>query len=198
VSNVLNPLIQNHHLVEALWSAVNTSSGSLVNVAPLIKQILETGAWKKREVVQLGPGTVIEFSRFIDFIETPPLKGCGWTQELVEPLIKEDAETLAMWHRAITPPVGINQFTLPEGSHNVTTLRGNKRAYALDRLKREFPKLFDKVVAKELSANAAAIKAGFRKPPNPFKQIKKLLPKLSRDELVEIQTMVTECLAKKN
>ena len=40
--------------------------------------------------------------------------------------------------------------------------KGNSRAYTLDRLHREAPKLYARVVAKELSANRAAILAGFR------------------------------------
>ena len=40
---------------------------------------------------------------------------------------------------------------------------GTSRAYALTRLKKERPDLFDRVCAKELSANAAAIEAGWRK-----------------------------------
>ena len=42
---------------------------------------------------------------------------------------------------------------------------GNNPTYALKRLKRDRPDLADKVVRGELSANAAAIKAGFRKKP---------------------------------
>ena len=41
-----------------------------------------------------------------------------------------------------------------------------------------------------MSANRAAIEAGFRKLPNPFAQIKKLLPKLTeaeRRQLKELQ-----------
>ncbi len=50
----------------------------------------------------------------------------------------------------------------------VKTVGGNNPTYALKRLKRDRPDLADKVIAGELSANAAAIKAGFRK-----KQVKR-------------------------
>jgi hypothetical protein len=40
---------------------------------------------------------------------------------------------------------------------------GNSAVYALSRLKRDRPDLAEKVVAGEMSANAAAIEAGFRK-----------------------------------
>jgi hypothetical protein len=53
-----------------------------------------------------------------------------------------------------------------KNGYNVTSLprrTGNSRAYTLDRLKRERPDLFERVARKELSANAAAIEAGFRR-----------------------------------
>jgi len=50
-------------------------------------------------------------------------------------------------------------------SNNVTTEdRGNAPTYALRRLKRDHPELAELVVAGKLSAHAAAIEAGFRKP----------------------------------
>src|SRR6516162_8468605 len=133
---MLNKLVANHHVVEALWSAVNTSSGSLEHVAPLVKRVLTTGAWKRRIVPQLG-NEPIEFQRFIEFIETAPLKGCGWPPNKVAALIKDDTETLALWHEAITPPTGVHH-----DSSNITTKRGTTRAYTLNRLKRKRPDLF--------------------------------------------------------
>jgi hypothetical protein len=61
---------------------------------------------------------------------------------------------------------------------------GNRRDYTLTRLKRARPDLFARVTRQELSANAAAIEAGFRKKPSPLEQIQKLLPKLTPQERV--------------
>lgn len=159
----LNPLIGNHQIVEALWDAVNTSSGSLENVAPLIKQILRTEAWRSRIVPQLGTEPV-KFDHFLKFIEAKPLRGCGWPPDKIPPLLKDDPEAERMWREATTASVG-------RPSENNTSIRsikpvhGTTRAYTLDRLQRERPDLFDKVVAKKMSANKAAIEAGFRKKP---------------------------------
>lgn len=59
---------------------------------------------------------------------------------------------------------------------------GNSRAYTLNRLKRERPDLFELVVAGELSANAAAIRAGFRKKLTPLEQFARLWAKASVEE----------------
>ena len=51
--------------------------------------------------------------------------------------------------------------TLLKGQHNDTATG------VLRRLKRDRPDLAERVVSGEISANAAAIQAGFRKPPKP-------------------------------
>jgi hypothetical protein len=58
------------------------------------------------------------------------------------------------------------------------------RAYILARLDRDgLTELAEQVRAGELSANAAAEKAGWRKRPTPLEKIRKLLPALTSDEL---------------
>ena len=168
-------------LVDALWHAVDDVAGNLANVPGLVRRVIETEAWRKR----LHRGHVYQHERFIDFIVTKPMAGCGWPPEKVEALIKDDAAVLALWRGAVTPEVGANQTTLA-GNNIVMTRQGNSKAYTLDRLKREVPALFQAVCAGELSANMAAIEAGFRKKPTPFDQVKKLIPKLSAPELGEV------------
>jgi hypothetical protein len=46
--------------------------------------------------------------------------------------------------------------------------------------------LFERVVAGELSANAAAIEAGFRKVKTPLEQVMALIPKLTEEDRLEI------------
>lgn len=57
---------------------------------------------------------------------------------------------------------------------NITGAKtGTSRAYTLSRLERDRPDLFEQVCAGELSANAAAIEAGWRKKPTPLDQLRK-------------------------
>jgi len=72
----------------------------------------------------------------------------------------------------------------------VTLDRGNAATYTLKRLKRDAPELFQQVVDGHLSANAAAIEAGFRKKLTPFEQIEKLIPKLTDAERSELRAML--------
>jgi len=67
---------------------------------------------------------------------------------------------------------------------------GTAKTYTLRRLARDRPDLLDRVEAGELSANAAAIEAGFRSKPSPADVVAKMLPKLSREELERVADMI--------
>lgn len=148
-------------IVQSLWTAVNAGGASLRDVPRIVRAVIETGAWAEREV----DGKIVRHDRFIDFITIMPRAGCGWPKEKVEALIKDDSATLKLWREAITLPPGTNQHTMVHDNvmHQEKAAQGNSKAYTLDRLKREAPDLFERVCANELSANAAAIEAGFRK-----------------------------------
>jgi hypothetical protein len=66
---------------------------------------------------------------------------------------------------------------------------GTNTAYTLARLRRDHPELAERVADGELSANAAAIEAGFRRRLTPFEQIVRLLPKLTADERAELRRL---------
>jgi hypothetical protein len=72
---------------------------------------------------------------------------------LIEAIIRNDAEVLAMWREAMTP-----ESHRPNGTHNnvMTSQQGNTRAYTVSRLKRDRSDLFELVKNGKLSANAAA------------------------------------------
>ena len=78
--------------------------------------------------------------------------------------------------------------------NNITgeeAVTGTSKAYTLSRLQKESPELFEAVCRKELSANAAAIKAGFRKKPNPEDVCIKAFRK-SENRVMAIRSIVKE------
>lgn len=142
--------------IESLYEA----TGGLKYFPRLLKKIIRHEAWKRR----MNKGHVIELSSLRELITEKPIRGWGEDPKKVEAVIKDDAECLAMFRKAMKC---VNQHDLP--SNNVTgqeAKTGNSKAYTCERLKREAPELFEQVVAGELSANAAAIKAGIRKRPS--------------------------------
>jgi hypothetical protein len=172
------------NLVDALWHSVDDAAGNLEIVPGLVKRVLETGAWRER----IHRGKRFHHDRFIDFITIKPLAGCGWEPEKVEALIRDEPETLALWRRATTAKAGGDRQsekakTISSIRTNASdVLRGTTRAYTLDRLKRERPDLFEQVCAKELSANAAAIEAGWRKKKSELQLLRLHWQKASADE----------------
>jgi hypothetical protein len=76
---------------------------------------------------------------------------------------------------------------------NITRFtRGTSAAYLVARLKRDAPDLAAKVASGELSANAAAIEAGFRKPPSPLKALQTAWSRASEDDRAAFRAWVEE------
>jgi hypothetical protein len=94
--------------------------------------------------------------------------GLNWSQwrlhgwRWIEALLKDSPDVLAMWEKEMQVGQG-HRSDLVDNINEVSTKKGTSKAYTVSRLKRESPELFAQVVAGELSANAAAIKAGWRK-----------------------------------
>jgi hypothetical protein len=80
----------------------------------------------------------------------------------VEALLRDEPDVLIEWQNAIKLSPG-TRSDLHDIRREVTLKYGTSRAYTLERLKRQKPDLFKRVVRGELSAHAAAIEAGFRK-----------------------------------
>jgi hypothetical protein len=147
-------------LVQALWTGWNDGGAALEQFPKTVKAILDTNAWEDREV----DGKPMHNNTFREFIISPPLKGCGWGKQIdaIEKLLGLKApNVLKDWREAIT------QQGARTDLHNIVMevkhQQGNSLAYTLARLSRDHSKLYDRVIAGELSANAAAIEAGFRK-----------------------------------
>jgi hypothetical protein len=88
----------------------------------------------------------------------------------VEAIIKDNAEVLAMWREEMVEQHGGDRKSeqVKEIKNDNVILdpkpeQGNSKSYALSRLKRERKDLFESVCKGELTANKAAIQAGFRK-----------------------------------
>jgi len=102
-----------------------------------------------------------------------------WMRERVRSLLSEGLADHGGDRTKQVDNVNLNQ---PKG--------GNSSTYTLKRLKRDNPRLAEQVIKGELSANAAAIEAGFRKKLTPFEQIVRLIPKLTKGEKNKIRGML--------
>ena len=139
--------------------AIRYGVGTLSDVPALIKRIIEEQAWKCREV---RPGQTVELSSLHELITKPKLDGWGEDPKKVEGLLKDEPEVLTLWRNAMKQRPGPRDSS--SNDNIMETPQGTSRSYTLDRLERDHPELHQRVIAGELSANAAAITAGFRKP----------------------------------
>ena len=86
----------------------------------------------------------------------------------------QEAEARGKLGAAPGAPIGNKNA---QGTGNIVR-GGTSMTYTYRRLLRDRPDLAEQVKAGKVSANKAAIEAGFRKKPTPFEQVQNLLPKL--------------------
>jgi len=112
------------------------------------------------EVVRYGPAD------FVRFVETPPLEGLGMTVASLRGIFHDDIAVLDMIDAAVQRKGG-----RPERAETLYDVQGfippaptgNSQGALLRRLRKDHHDLHKMVLNGELSANAAAIEAGFRK-----------------------------------
>jgi len=105
----------------------------------------------------------------------------------------------ALRQGGVNNPAGVNQHKTGEVNRNNVTVdrkdepaRGNSTSYTLRRLARERPDLLARVETGEMSANKAAIEAGFRKVLSPLEQARKAFAKLTDDQRATLLAELTQ------
>lgn len=151
-------------LVEALSSALERGGSGLANAPELLRRLLTDGSWRSF-VTQRGE--LVEYSRFADFVVTPPLKGLGTTLALVRRVIGEEPAVLDLFDQATQGANGGDRRSGEAISlHNIQTENppsGTSREAGLRRLRKARPDLHAEVLSGALSTHAAMVKAGFRR-----------------------------------
>jgi len=169
--------IEKGQLCDATMSAIYYGCSKLDSIPALIRRIIENRAWECRQVKMRG---VVQLTNLREMITRKPMEGWGEDPERIEGLIRNDPEVLVLWREAMKGQEGGNTTCNIVTGALATT--GNSRSYTVSRLQREAPALFKQVVAKTLSANAAAIQAGFRKKPTVIDQFAALWKKANKEQ----------------
>lgn len=150
------------------------SGQSLANVPGLVKNIIKSEMWRDRIVRQTGKQAT--FKRFRDFVEAYPPEGLHTTIPMLIQICTtyDDMEAVSLIARAEAGergnPTGNNQYT-NSGNHNnimvstkeLVATQGTSTTYTMRRLAKDAPELHKAVVSGDLSPNAAALQAGFRR-----------------------------------
>ena len=160
--------------MRAFQNAIMESNLALI--PKRVSWLLDTRAWEGFIFPQLF--RVEKHTTLGEFLVADISRGCGFKDiGAVDALVKKacEADLYARWRDEM---VGPND-------------RGSSQADILSRMRRERPDLIKQVEAKELSASAAAIQAGFCKQPSAFDTIVRLLPKLSARERRRLRDMIS-------
>jgi hypothetical protein len=153
----MNPQSANR-LVEALGSTLRHGSEALDDVPRILREVLETEAWRD---FTTRSGKRVQHGRFEDFVTTPPTSGVGGSMDLVRRIAAADPVTLDLLDRAVQREPG-RPGTLDniQGSDAPT---GTSTEAALRRLRKDRPDLHARVLEGVVSAHAAMVEAGFRR-----------------------------------
>jgi len=176
-------LAVNGERVRDLGKAIGRGESGLAAVQALVRTIVRERAWQHFIIPETGESVSYAADEFARFVAAPPLAGLGEDPTALRRLCADDAAAVAALDEATQP-------VLRQGRPNKdnivmfspTEQQGNARDYTLRRLKRDAPDLAAMVIAGVLSANAAAIEAGFRKRPTPADQLRTAWRKASAAE----------------
>jgi hypothetical protein len=143
-------------IVKETQQILGSGEGELYKVLPAyVQKLIQTEAWvgrKKRD------GS--EFTSFEDFVTTKLWHGLESTIGDLKLYCKRDPDVVKMIDGAVGV-IGEHGGKREQGC-NTNLKQSNTATYALKRLKRDHPELAEQVINGDLSANAAAIQAGFR------------------------------------
>jgi hypothetical protein len=151
-------LLSDDEKVQHLQQRWSEGALDLQAVERLLREVIESGAWKSFHTPN---GVPVQPANFREFITADPFQGLGATEEKISALLGDDNIAVVKMRNLLKAKPGPKP--VGRSGNNITrTFTGTRRDYTLDRLQREAPELFDSVQRNELSPNAAAIQAGFR------------------------------------
>lgn len=203
-------MIYNYEVTNSLSHAITSGEHGLGNVPGLLKKIIKEGCWKERYIRQTKQ--VVKFEKFAEFVIAKPLEGLGADIKTLRRLCADDTEALDELEKAVQGKQGDHQgnqysnvgnFDIIQDSNIKTSApTGTSQAAALRRLRKSAPKLHEKVIAGEMSANAAMVKAGFRPKtitvPVDVKKAAAVLVRNFNDDATKLIEAIQELLAKPN
>jgi hypothetical protein len=141
---------------------LSRGGGALEALPTVIRRILEDGVWRS-----LPDKNGECFPDFPSFVEYPLWWGLETKYSRLVEFCKGDRECHALLLEAM-PAAGKRGRPAKDAAEKPDNVRnseyGNSASHTLRRLKRDHPDLAERVIAGDISAHAAAIRAGFRKP----------------------------------
>jgi len=160
----MQPLPDEEDVINVLQQEMGRGSKKLFDVVPVIlRAVIDKDLWSSRTNKRGVP-----FATFEDFVVHPLWWGLESTIDDLLAYCRNAPEVQQLIRARISPAKSCQGQRTDLQHRDIVTKsrdddRGNAATYTLARLKRDRPDLAAEVVAGRLSANAAAIAAGFRR-----------------------------------
>jgi hypothetical protein len=183
--------IEKGQLASLTVQCLSEGAGAISRFPKMLKKVIEERVWEHR----IYHGREYRLPNLRALITEKPMAGWGEDPKKIEALIKDDPEVLPMFEKAMQIKPGPKPESLDSSFDNVKRINastGNTRAYTLTRLQKDNPEIYEEVKAGKLTANAGAIKAGWRKTPTPMEIIRKQIPKLTQEERTQLSKELTK------
>jgi hypothetical protein len=157
-------LIERDQLVRHARQIMSHEFDTVIDTFPkMLEQIIDNDCWKRRLLRSYN--TICEFDYFGEFITAELPRGLNTTVDNIRIALTRFPKIWSKVDELLQRPVGTNQHS--KGVNNINNLierpTGTSKAATIRRLKKDAPELAEKVLNEEMTANAAAILAGFRK-----------------------------------
>ncbi len=149
-------LRQRATLVEALSSSLEHGGAALGTVPKALQRLLEDDAWRE---FTTSRGEHVEYDRFSDFVITPPLRGLGATDELIDRIAEPSKYPDLVRRLREARKVGRGH----KRQKDSFVLHTGNADYQAERLAREAPEEYEAVERGERTIHAAAVRAGIRR-----------------------------------
>lgn len=180
-------LLTNDSIVRNLRLFMASGVRSGQEVPDIVKDICRNGRWRERLDEQTRERH--ECKTFEEFVTTEPLRGLGSSVDVLKRLCRDDKEARDAIDDALkgTSQQG-RRNDLLDNIQDVPAPTGTSIDRSLRKLRTEAAKspavrkVYEKVLAGEMSPHRGMVECGFRKVPTPLEQIKRLARKMTAKE----------------
>ncbi|MDQ3540090.1 MAG: hypothetical protein M3440_05330 [Chloroflexota bacterium] len=154
-------LRENDNYVESLQTATHSADFGLDNLPALLVKVINESRWQTRWSRPLK--REVTFPSFAAFANERTPAGLGISVDMLKRMCRDNDEALTAIEKALGSHQG-QRTDLHDIIMKVAPKeQGTSTEYALRKLHADAPELLKRVLAKELTPNAAMIEAGFRK-----------------------------------
>lgn len=159
-------LLINNEVIGSLRHAFGEGDHGLKSVPGLLERVIDEKMWQERYEPRLPTGK-ITFKYFEDFALAPPLEGLGADLDMLFRICSDNLPIFNKLNEVATAKPG--GYRPPKSiidninNGKAKPADGTSRRQGLLSLSKHAPKLHKRVLAGELTVNAAMIEAGLRK-----------------------------------